>query len=71
VLRGSDDPMEFDSLTAWQLNTKNAAALTLATRFELRPNDIIFVAEQPVTKWNRVINQITPSLITSGVSAIN
>jgi polysaccharide export outer membrane protein len=53
------------------LNTKNAAALTLATRFELRPNDIIFIAEQPITKWNRVINQITPSLITSGVSAIN
>jgi polysaccharide export outer membrane protein len=71
VLRGSDDPMEFDAITAWQLNTRNAAALALATRFELRPNDIIFVAEQPVTKWNRVINQITPSLITTGVSAIN
>ena len=71
VLRGSDDPMEFDAITAWQLNTRNAAALALATRFELRPNDIIFVAEQPVTKWNRVINQITPSLITTGVSAID
>jgi len=71
VLRGSDDPMEFDSITAWQLNSRNAAAMALATRFELRPNDIIFVAEQPITKWNRVINQITPSLITTGVSAIN
>ncbi|PTQ66234.1 polysaccharide biosynthesis/export family protein [Celeribacter persicus] len=71
VLRGSDDPMEFDALTAWQLNTKNAAALALATRFELRPNDIIFVAEQPVTKWNRTISQITPSLITSGIAAVN
>jgi polysaccharide export outer membrane protein len=71
VLRGSDDPMEFDAITAWQLNTRNAAALALATRFELRPNDIIFVAEQPITKWNRVINQITPSLITTGVAAID
>lgn len=71
VLRGSEDPMEFDEFTAWQLNTKNAAALTLAARFELRPNDIIFVAEQPVTKWNRTISQITPSLITYAISAVN
>jgi len=70
VLRGSTDPMEFDSLTAWKLNTQNAAALVLATRFELRPNDVVFVAEQPVTKWHRVITQITPSLISMGVSAI-
>lgn len=71
VLRGSDDPMAFDALTAWQLNTKNVATLSLATRFELRPNDIIFVAEQPITKWSRTITQITPSLITSSIAAAN
>lgn len=64
VLRGSEDPREFGAITAWQLNVVNAANFVLATRFELRPNDIIFVAEQPVTRWNRVISQITPSLIT-------
>lgn len=69
VLRGSLDPREFASVTAWNLNLSNATNLILATRFELRPNDIIFVAEQPVTRWNRVINQITPSLINSGVAA--
>lgn len=62
VLRGSDDPREFTAVTAWQLNAKNAANMIFATRFELRPNDVIFVAEQPVTRWNRVINQILPSL---------
>ena len=41
----------------------------LATRFELRPDDVIFIAEQPVTRWNRVIQQITPSLITSVTAA--
>lgn len=71
VLRGSEDPMEFDSLTAWRLDTRNAASLTLATRFELQPNDIIFVAEQPVTRWNRAINQITPSIINIGASAVS
>jgi len=62
VLRGSDDPMEFDVLTAWRFDMKNAALLTLATRFELHPNDIIFVAEKPVTKWNRTLSQITPTI---------
>ena len=41
----------------------------MATRFELRPNDVIFVAEQPVTRWNRVIQQITPSIISITASA--
>ncbi|MXN20793.1 sugar transporter [Pseudooceanicola sp. GBMRC 2024] len=71
VLRGSDDPREFDSVTAYNLNIKNAANLMLATRFQLRPNDVVFAAEQPITKWNRVVNQITPALITSTASAAN
>ncbi|WP_327794458.1 polysaccharide biosynthesis/export family protein [Harenicola maris] len=70
VLRASTNPREFGAVTAWHLNAKNAANLVLASRFELRPDDIIFVAEQPVTKWSRVIQQITPSLITSSVGAV-
>jgi polysaccharide export outer membrane protein len=69
ILRGSNDPLEFDALTAWQLDTRNAASLALAPRIELRPNDIIFVAEQPITRWNRAINQITPSILNIGASA--
>jgi len=68
VLRGSSDPREFGATTAWRLNTTNAGNILLATRFELRPNDVIFVAEQPVTKWNRVIQQITPSLVTTAAN---
>lgn len=67
VLRGSDNPREFAAVTAWHLDARNAANLMLATRFELRPNDVIFVAEQPITRWGRVVDQITPSLISSGV----
>ncbi|EPX75668.1 Polysaccharide export protein [Salipiger mucosus DSM 16094] len=69
VLRGSPDPREFGAVTAWQLDARDATNFMLATRFELRPNDVIFVAEQPVTRWGRVISQITPSLITSAASA--
>lgn len=69
VLRGSDNPREFGAVTAWNLDTRNAANLILATRMQLRPNDVVFIAEQPVTRWSRVIRQITPSLITSSVAA--
>ena len=69
VLRGSTDPRELGAVTAWHLDARNAANLTFATRFELRPDDIVFVAEQPVTRWNRVIQQITPSLLTTSLVA--
>lgn len=71
VLRGSADPREFGSLTAWNLDMRNAANLILATRFELRPNDVIFVAEQPVTRWSRVVSQITPSLLSTAASQLS
>lgn len=67
VLRSSPDPAEFGAVTAWHLDARNAANFTLTTRMELRPNDVIFIAEQPITRWNRVVQQIVPSLITSGV----
>ncbi|MFW2542756.1 polysaccharide biosynthesis/export family protein [Primorskyibacter sp. 2E107] len=69
VLRGSEDAREFGAVTAWQLDGRNAANFMLATRFQLRPNDVIFVSEQPVTRWSRVIRQITPSIITTTVAA--
>jgi polysaccharide export outer membrane protein len=62
VLRGAQD----GRVTAWQLDARNVANLVLATQMNLRPNDIIFIAEQPVTRWHRVVQQIVPSLITSG-----
>jgi polysaccharide export outer membrane protein len=65
VLRPSADPAEFGAVTAWHLNAKNAVNISLATRMEMRPNDIVFVEEQPITKWNRVVRQLVPSLLTT------
>ncbi len=60
------------NVTAWNLDASNAANFVLTTRMELRPNDIIFIAEQPITKWNRVLTQLAPNLVTSTVaSAVN
>ena len=54
------------AVTAWQLDARNIANLVVATQVVMQPNDIVFIAEQPVTRWNRVVQQIVPSLITSG-----
>ncbi|MEP1201244.1 polysaccharide biosynthesis/export family protein [Tateyamaria sp.] len=64
VLRASSDPREFGAVTAWHLDTRNAANFSLATKFELRPDDIVFIAQQPVTTWNRAISQMLPDLLS-------
>lgn len=64
VLRASSDPRDFGAVTAWHLDTRNAANYALSTRFELRPDDIVFIAQQPITKWNRAVGQVVPSLIS-------
>ncbi|SIT06192.1 polysaccharide export outer membrane protein [Roseivivax lentus] len=70
VLRASNNPAEFGAVTAWHLDASNAANLTLATRFQMRPNDIVFVEEQPITKWSRALNQVLPSLINVAASSL-
>lgn len=54
VLRGTGDGT---GIKAWHLDAYNAANLVLATRFELRPNDVIFVSEKPLTSLTRVLAQ--------------
>lgn len=65
VLRASADPREFGAVTAWHIDARNAANYALLTQMELRPDDIVFVAQQPITKWNRTVSQILPSLFTA------
>ncbi len=69
VLRSEGDPNVVSPIKVFHLDARNAVYLHLATRFQMRPNDVIFVAEQPVTRWGRVISQISPSLITTTAAA--
>lgn len=71
VLRGSSNPADFGAVTAWHLDARNAANLTLATDFRMQPNDIVFIAEQPITRWNRAFRQIFPLVISTANVATN
>ena len=65
VLRRPPNPEEAGSLIAFHLNADNAANLALASMFQIHPGDVVFVEEQPITAWNRVLSQTLPNLFTS------
>lgn len=45
----------------FRLSAKSPAAFILAGRFNIQPQDVIFVGASGLTRWNRVISQIFPS----------
>lgn len=65
VLRAATDPAAFGAVTAWHLDARNAVALTLAPKFQMRPDDIVFIEQQPITTWNRAVQQALPSLFST------
>lgn len=45
---------------AFRLDATDPTLLVGASEMQLRPNDIIFVPEQPLSSLNRTLVQITP-----------
>jgi polysaccharide export outer membrane protein len=62
VIRGNETG---NAVTAYWLDARNAANLMLTTRLELRPADIIFVSNQPITDWHKRMERL---LSTTGVA---
>ena len=54
LLRGSNP------VTAFHLDALSPSRLLVAEAMELRPNDIIFVSEQPIVSFNRALQTIFP-----------
>jgi len=46
------------------LDAKTPYGLLLAEKFELQPDDIIYVSSAVVARWNRFLNQLLPTLQT-------
>jgi polysaccharide biosynthesis/export protein len=57
VIRGN-----FDRPTIYKLDASSPDALLLATQFQLQPQDVVFVSPHNLTRWNRIITQIQPTV---------
>ncbi|HYG68473.1 MAG TPA: polysaccharide export protein, partial [Anaeromyxobacteraceae bacterium] len=57
VFRGS-----YDQPGVFHLDASSADALLLATQFQLEPLDVVYVTPYKLTSWNRVVQQILPTI---------
>lgn len=58
--------MDGKDIHVYQLNLKDATAYALGTQFKLKPSDVVYVTAAPITRWNRVLSQIIPTV--SGIA---
>lgn len=52
-------------IKAYHLDAQNPSRILVADAVEMRPNDIVYVAEQPINTFNRVLETILPLRIFS------
>lgn len=70
VIRGVEN-LDVEPAKVYQLQAESPTAMALATHFEVRPQDVVYVGPANVTRWNRFISQLVPSasIVGTGASA--
>ena len=68
VIRGAEN-LETEPAKVFQLDAESPTAFALASRFDLQPQDIVYVGPAGVTRWNRLISQLLPSAAILGTGA--
>lgn len=51
-------------IDVFQLDASDATALILADQFRLEERDIVYVTTAPISRWNRIIQQVLPTAQT-------
>jgi protein involved in polysaccharide export with SLBB domain len=59
VLR--EDLTKFLHIDIYSINLNNPAALLTANKFYILPNDIVYIPQTKLVKWNNVISLLTPT----------
>ena len=65
LLRG-DNPV-----VAYHLDAQSPTRLIVADAMELRPNDILYVAEQPIISFNRHLKRLFPRFLLRDIQDDN
>ena len=63
-----DNP-NYQRTNIYYADMQNLTSLALANRFEMQPNDILYVDPTGLTRWNRVISALLPS--TSAIRSVS
>jgi polysaccharide export outer membrane protein len=59
VVRQSEVP---EVVNVFQLDASQAYAMSLADDFILNARDIVYVSAAPITRWNRIIGNLLPTI---------
>ena len=56
-----EDVTKFLHINIFKINLENPAGLVAANKFYILPNDIVYIPNTKLVKWNAVISLLTPS----------